>query len=184
MTNVDSSKGKFLLQIHILQKTLSGALSEVTERWKAIQEVLLQVRFRRQLAAYLLTGLLCIFSWVGYAGVSVAAGVNDATATEAALTDTDVSAKQIDQFAKAYLQVLTLLSERESERPATEPQTETAEVQASLESETVAIIEKSGLTIPEYMQILGLASQDDALRDKVLSRMDAAIRDIDAAIQE
>ena len=90
---------------------------------------------------------------------------------------TDIPADKVDQFAGAYLKVLRLLSDREPELPAAETSAEALKVQQSIEAEAVALIEDSGLTMPEYMQILSLASQDVAFRDKVLGRMDESVED-------
>lgn len=96
----------------------------------------------------------------------------------APLTDgADIAADKVDQFALAYLQVLKLLSDREPELPAAETSAEAAKVQQAIEADAVKLIEGSGLTMPEYMQMLGLASQDTTFRDKVLSRMDASIEE-------
>ena len=55
---------------------------------------------------------------------------------------------------------------------AAETSTEALEIQQSIEAEAIATIKDAGLTLPEYMQILSLASQDEAFQDKVLGRMD------------
>lgn len=85
---------------------------------------------------------------------------------------TEIAAEKIDQFAQAYLQVLEVLSDREAEIPAAETNAEALKIEKSIESDVVALIQESGLTLPEYMQILGLASQDPTFQDKVLGRMD------------
>ncbi|MGB3767886.1 MAG: DUF4168 domain-containing protein [Phormidesmis sp.] len=87
----------------------------------------------------------------------------------------DIAADKVDQFAAAYLQVLQLLSDREPELPAAETSAEALKIQQSIEADAVALIKASGLTMPEYMQILGLASQDAGFRDKVLGRMDESM---------
>jgi len=87
----------------------------------------------------------------------------------------DIAADKVDQFADAYLQVLQLLSDREPELPAAETSAEALKIQQSIEADAVALIKASGLTMPEYMQILGLASQDAGFRDKVLGRMDESM---------
>ena len=87
----------------------------------------------------------------------------------------DIAADKVDQFVLAYLQVLKLLSDREPELPAAETSAEAVKVQQAIEADAIQLIEESGLTMPEYMQMLKLASKDAAFRDKVLSRMDASI---------
>jgi len=98
--------------------------------------------------------------------------------TAQTITDgADIAAEKVDQFAQAYLQVLQLLNDREPELPAAETSTEALAIQQSIESDAIAIIQTAGLTMPEYMQILGLASQDEAFQDKVLGRMDESTDD-------
>jgi hypothetical protein len=95
-----------------------------------------------------------------------------------ALADsTDIAADKVDQFAKAYLQVLRLLSDRELELPAAETQAEAYKIEESIEAEAVELITSSGLSLSEYMQILGLASQDVAFRERVLGRMDESLEE-------
>ena len=86
----------------------------------------------------------------------------------------DIAAEKVDQFAQAYQQVLQLLSDREPELPASATTAEALKVEQSIEAAAVAIIEQTGLTMPEYMQILSLASQDEAFQDKILATMDEA----------
>lgn len=89
----------------------------------------------------------------------------------------NIAAGKVDSFATAYLQVLQLLSDREPELPAAETSAEAQKIQQSIEAEAVALIKASGLSMPEYMEILGLASQDATFRDKILGRMDEAIEE-------
>ena len=96
-----------------------------------------------------------------------------ATPVPAPITNSaDVAAEKLDQFAQAYLQVLQLLSDRESEIPAAETNAEAIKVEKSIEADAIAIIQDNGLSLPEYMQILGLASQDEAFQDQLLGRID------------
>ena len=89
----------------------------------------------------------------------------------------DIAADKVDQFAQAYLQVLQLLSDREPELPAAETNAEALKIEQSIEAEAIDLIKSNGLTLPEYMQVLGLASQDATFRDKVLSRMDESLEE-------
>ena len=86
----------------------------------------------------------------------------------------DIAAEKIDQFAQAYLQVLQLMSDREAEIPAAETNAEALKIEKSIETDAIAIIQDNGLTLPEYMQILGIASQDTTFQDQVLGKMDDA----------
>lgn len=197
MTNIDSSKGKFLRQTHILQIHLPRAVANVSSGCQALWERAFQYQdsFRRQLGLYVCTGVLCLVSLVGYANASLAATINTenvnnvattpevtsaaktspfqaTNSQETAIQAPDIAAEKVDQFAQAYLQVLILLNERQADLPANATSDDTAKVEQSIETDAAAIIEQSGLTMPEYTQILSLASQDEAFRSQVLSRID------------
>ncbi|MEO1396667.1 MAG: DUF4168 domain-containing protein [Cyanobacteria bacterium J06634_5] len=132
-----------------------------------------------KLCSILLSAVLSLVSLLAIPAPSWAAATRSTLEPAAALTEsaeaTDIAADKIDRFAQAYLQVLKLLSDREPELPAAETAAESLKIQQSIEADAVAIIEASGLTMPDYMEILGLASQDDTFRDKVLGRMDDAL---------
>ena len=131
-----------------------------------------------QLLSFIFALILCITSLVSFPAVGLADASPSLAETAPALTDSaEIPADKIDQFAGAYLKVLQLLSDREPELPAAETSAEALKVQQSIEAEAVALITDSGLTMPEYMQILGLASQDESFRDKVLGRMDESIEE-------
>ncbi len=123
----------------------------------------------------LLVGFLCLTmmvlappAYADSAGVETGRFLSDSA---------DIAADKVDQFAQAYLQVLQLLSDREPELPAAETSAEALKIEQSIEAEAVELIKSSGLTLPEYMQLLGLASQDAAFRDKVLGRMDESLEE-------
>ena len=127
---------------------------------------------------------LCLVGLFGLPTPSLADDLSGAAAVESAppfsgtmVDSADIPADKVDQFAGAYLKVLQLLSDREPELPAAETSAEALKVQQSIEAEAVALIKDSGLTMSEYMQILGLASQDATFRDKVLGRMDESMQE-------
>ncbi|MEL6160266.1 MAG: DUF4168 domain-containing protein [Cyanobacteria bacterium J06623_5] len=91
---------------------------------------------------------------------------------QAVTNSADVAAEKVDQFAQAYMQILQLLSDREPELPAAATTAEALKIERSIEADAFNIIESTGLTLPEYMQILSLASQDDTFQDKILGRID------------
>ncbi len=148
---------------------------------------------RRRLSCCVLScvlgGAIALFSFTGPVSASVGpagftqpvitAQIDPAlTATDSADIDSaDIAAEKVDQFAQAYLQVLKLLSDRESEIPAAETSAEALKIEQAIEADAIKIIQDSGLTAPEYMQILRLASQDSAFQDKVLGRMDESAED-------
>lgn len=164
MPNIDTLNGMF--------SSYSGSLQiRWHDRWQRIQTVVLASAF-------------CLVSFLTGAIALPTASLADDLAVPptpqaiAPLTDgSDIAADKVDQFALAYLQVLELLSNREPELPAAETSAEAIKVQQAIEADAIKLIEESGLTMPEYMQMLSLASQDTTFRDKVLSRMDASIEE-------
>ena len=117
----------------------------------------------------ILTG--CVDS-VYAANLSSPESVSSTAVTPALADGAEIAVEKSDQFATAYLKVLELLSDREAEIPAAQTNAEAIEIEQSIEQDAVAIIQDSGLSMPEYMQILELASQDNAFQDKLLGRMD------------
>ena len=143
----------------------------------------LAIRLKRA-QVFLIAGALCLVSGltgaIAFPTVVFASNIASPAAIEqiAPLAEgADIAADKVDQFAIAYLQVLKLLSDREPELPAAETSAEAVKVQQAIEADAVKLIESSGLTMPEYMKMLGLASQDATFRDKVLSRIDASIEE-------
>ena len=138
--------------------------------------------YASRLLSYVLAAVLCLTSLLSFPALSLADASSTSVAIEAAQAlaglpadSADIAADKVDQFAAAYLKVLQLLSDREPELPAAETSAEALKAQQSIEAEAVALIKESGLTMPEYMQILGLASQDASFRNKVLGRMDESM---------
>ncbi|MEL7520156.1 MAG: DUF4168 domain-containing protein, partial [Cyanobacteria bacterium J06553_1] len=114
-----------------------------------------------KLCSILLSAVLSMVSLLAIPAPGWAATTHSTLEPAAALTEsaeaTDIAADKVDRFAQAYLQVLKLLSDREPELPAAETAAESLKIQQSIEADAVAIIEASGLTMPDYMEILGLA---------------------------
>lgn len=90
-------------------------------------------------------------------------------------THNGIADEKVARFSQAYLQVLQLLSDRAPDLAAAKSADEAAIVQQAIEAEAVALIQESGLTLPEYMQILEVASQDATFRDQVLGRLDKSV---------
>ncbi|MEM8506152.1 MAG: DUF4168 domain-containing protein [Cyanobacteria bacterium P01_D01_bin.1] len=91
-----------------------------------------------------------------------------------AVVSSDVAPDKLNQFAQAYLQILQLLSDRQAELPEDETTPAATDIQKSIEADTIRIIEGSGLTLPEYMQILEMANQDERFQRKIFDRSPTA----------
>ncbi len=163
MTNVYSLNRMFLFPLNIFQ--INGRQ--------------LRIRFYSVFCSGLLALSVCLAGLSALPAVALAASASlPIVEAIASPTDsTDIAADKIDRFAQAYLQVLKLLSDREPELPAAETSTEALKVQQSIEAEAIELITGSGLAMSEYMKMLSLASQDEAFRAKVLSKMDESLQE-------
>ncbi|MBD1912891.1 DUF4168 domain-containing protein [Leptolyngbya sp. FACHB-16] len=79
----------------------------------------------------------------------------------------DISFEKVSQFVRAYLQVLALLDRREGDLQAAETELESLRLQQEVEIEAFHLIEASGLTLQEYLQLLGLANTDPEFGERV-----------------
>ncbi len=164
-----------MLNIDTLNRMFASQIRRLEVKWRNCM---------RRVQVFVLVSAVCTISGlmgaIAFPSISFADDTRLQPTVEniAPLTDgSDIAADKVDQFALAYLQVLKLLSDREPELPAAETSAEAVKVQQAIEADAVRLIEGSGLTMPEYMQMLGLASQDTTFRDKVLSRMNASIEE-------
>lgn len=79
----------------------------------------------------------------------------------------DISFEKVSQFVQAYLHVLALLDRREGDLQAAETELESLRLQQEVEVEAFHLIEASGLTLQEYLQLLGLANTDPEFGERV-----------------
>lgn len=135
-------------------------------------------RYRSMLCACL---CLC-FILLGSLGIAVEgaiadtpAAVNAAPVTESSGATTvqadDISSEKVSQFVSAYLQVLALLDQREGDLQAAETQVESVRLQQEIEAEALALIDTAGLTLQEYLQLLGLANTDPDFGERVATQL-------------
>ncbi|MGG6294289.1 DUF4168 domain-containing protein [Leptolyngbya sp. AN02str] len=86
----------------------------------------------------------------------------------------DISSEKVSQFVHAYLQVLNLIEQREGDLQSAETQLESLRVQQEIETDAFAMIESSGLTWQEYLQLLGLANTDAEFGERVVNQLQEA----------
>ena len=84
----------------------------------------------------------------------------------------DIASEKVGQFVSAYLQVVTLIEQRESDLQRVETESESLQLQRQIQSEALTLIEKAGLTWSEYQQLLGLANSDPDFRDRILAQVE------------
>jgi len=83
----------------------------------------------------------------------------------------DISSEKVSQFVHAYLKVLALVEQREGDLQAAETQLESLRVQQEIETEAFATIESAGLTLQEYLQLLGLANTDPEFGERIVTQL-------------
>jgi hypothetical protein len=99
------------------------------------------------------------------------ATVEEGSPIHTSLTSADISSEKVGQFVTAYLQITVLLERREGELQAVETESESLRVQQEIESEAFAIIEASGLSWQEYLQLLGLANTDPDFGERIAAQL-------------
>lgn len=90
----------------------------------------------------------------------------ESTASSGIGADT-IPSEKLNQFVQACLQVVALIERREGELQAAETDSESVRIQQDIEAEAIAIIERSGLTRQEYLQLLSLANVDSDFGERV-----------------
>lgn len=86
----------------------------------------------------------------------------------------DISAEKIGQFIQAYLQVLQLIEQRENELQGAELEPESQQIQREIEAQALDLIQASGLTLQEYLQLLSLTNIDPEFGERVASQLQEA----------
>jgi hypothetical protein len=82
-----------------------------------------------------------------------------------------ISSEKVSQFVEAYLQVLALIGQREADLQAAQTATESQRLEQDIEAEAVRIIETTGLTQSEYLQLLTLANIDPDFGERIATQL-------------
>jgi hypothetical protein len=84
----------------------------------------------------------------------------------------DISSEKINQFVRAYLQVIDLVQSREAELQQAETEAESQRIQQDLLAAAQSLIEETGLTQQEYLQLLGLANIDPEFGERIAIQLE------------
>jgi hypothetical protein len=95
-------------------------------------------------------------------GAAGQSGSDEATATAA-----PIDQKKVEQFADAYVQVQTIQQKANSELQTASDPAKADEVKSAAQSEMIAAVERSGLEIQEFNQIVASMAADNELRSRV-----------------
>lgn len=85
-----------------------------------------------------------------------------------------ISSEKISQFVQAYLKVVSLIEQREGELQAAETESESVQMQQAVQAEALDVIKAEGLTLQEYLQLLGLANIDPEFGERVAAQLQEA----------
>lgn len=88
------------------------------------------------------------------------------------LTVNNISSEKVNQFVQAYLQVVELIDQRESELQSAETASESLQIQQEIQAEAFSLVTQAGLTQQEYWQLLGLANSDMEFRERILAQLE------------
>jgi Domain of unknown function (DUF4168) len=96
------------------------------------------------------------------------------TLSRPSLNVNDIPSEKVSQFIQAYLQVVALIDQREGALQGAETESESLRIQQEIEAEAFNIIETSGLTWQEYVQLLGLANTDPEFGERIAIQLQEA----------
>ncbi len=88
----------------------------------------------------------------------------------------DISAEKINQFVRAYLQVLALIEGREAELQGAEMEPESQQIQREIEAQAIGLIQAEKLTLQEYLQLLSLTNIDAEFGERVAAQLQESVQ--------
>lgn len=136
-----------------------------------------RVLFRvRQIIGLLLVALLV---WGSCASMTVAAdglppSLEQPSPGPTGLGADAISPEKINQFVQAYLTVVALIEQRQATLQAVESESESLRIQQETRAEALQAIEAAGLTLQEYLQLLGLANLDPEFSERIAAQLQEA----------
>lgn len=97
-----------------------------------------------------------------------------APAPPLALDSATIPAEQLSRFVRAYLDVFTLIDQREGDLQSAETETLSLRIRQEIEAEAYRRIEATGMSRQEYIQILSLANIDPELGEQIAAQLQEA----------
>jgi hypothetical protein len=91
-----------------------------------------------------------------------------------ALDSATIPAEQLSRFVRAYLDVFTLIDQREGDLQSAETETLSLRIRQEIEAEAYRRIEATGMSRQEYIQILSLANIDPELGEQIAAQLQEA----------
>lgn len=97
--------------------------------------------------------------------------VEQGVPSRSGLDASDISSEKISQFVQAYLKVVALIEQRESDLQGAETESESLQMQQEIQAEALGLIQAEGLTVQEYLQLLGFANIDPEFGERVAAHL-------------
>jgi hypothetical protein len=88
-------------------------------------------------------------------------------------SEVDISDEQLDRFARAFMAVQELQSKIEKDLSTAQSPDDAKQLQQKASQQAASIVEKAGLSMTEYGQIAQRLQADEALRERLQSRVQA-----------
>ena len=79
--------------------------------------------------------------------------------------------KKIEQFADAYMAVQTIQQKAAAQLQSAKDPAQADKVKASAESDMIAAVERTGLQVPEFNQIVERMASDTEVRSRVAAKL-------------
>ncbi len=95
----------------------------------------------------------------------------DTTDASAAAATGAIDEHKLDQFANAYLEVQQIQQRAESDMQSAADPAALDTVRTSAESEMISAVERSGLNVEEFNQIVETMASDLEVRDRVAAKL-------------
>jgi hypothetical protein len=137
-------------------------------------------RYTFRLRQVLAIALLCSLTWgwglVAWAVAPTPPPVEPeiGAAKSSTLSAVDISSEKVSQFMQAYLQVLNLIDQREGALQSVPTRSEAQQLEREIQAEALKLIEASGLTWQEYLQLLSLANIDPEFGERIAAQLQEA----------
>jgi hypothetical protein len=96
-------------------------------------------------------------------------GTSDSTAATSGTTSLDD--QKIDQFANAYAEVATIQRNANAQLQTANEPGQAEEVKANAESQMIAAVERNGMDVNEFNQIVTAMASDENVRSRVAAKL-------------
>lgn len=100
--------------------------------------------------------------------------VTESELTPPSFDANSIPSEKVNQFVQAYLQVLELIDRRQGELLSAETKIASERLERDIESQALQLINQTGLTQQEYLQLLSLANIDPEFGERIAASVQEA----------